>query len=69
MDIEDRNFKLIGFCIVGFLILYLIMAGIIADQDKKIERLEYKIEAQQKLLDYHNEVLVNINRKVQFPGG
>lgn len=66
---EDRNFKLIGFCIAGFLILYLIMAGIIADQDKKIERLEYKIEAQQKLLDYHNEVLVNINRKVQFPGG
>lgn len=66
---EDRNFKLIGFCIVGFIILYLIMAGIIADQDKKIERLEYKIEAQQKLLDYHNEVLVNINRKVQFPGG
>ena len=61
---EDRNFKLIG-----FFILYLIMAGIIADQDKKIERLEYKIESQQKLLDYHNEVLVNINRKVQFPGG
>lgn len=69
MDMEDRNLKLIGFCIVGFFILYLIMAGIIADQDKKIERLEYKIEAQQKLLDYHNEVLVNINRKVQFPGG
>jgi len=69
MDMEDRNFKLIGFCIVGFLILYLIMAGIIADQDKKIERLQYKIDAQQKLLDYHNEVLVNINRKVQFPGG
>ena len=69
MDMEDRNFKLIGFCIVGFVILYLIMAGIIADQDKKIERLEYKIESQQKLLDYHNEVLVNINRKVQFPGG
>lgn len=69
MDLEDRNFKLIGFCIVGFCILYLIMAGIIADQDKKIERLEYKIESQQKLLDYHNEVLVNINRKVQFPGG
>lgn len=66
---EDRNFKLIRFCIVGFFILYLIMAGIIADQDKKIERLEYKIEGQQKLLDYHNEVLVNINRKVQFPGG
>lgn len=66
---EDRNFKFIGFCIVGFFILYLIMAGIIADQDKKIERLEYKIESQQKLLDYHNEVLVNINRKVQFPGG
>ena len=66
---EDRNFKLIRFCIVGFFILYLIMAGIIADQDKKIERLEYKIESQQKLLDYHNEVLVNINRKVQFPGG
>lgn len=69
MDMEDRNCKLIRFCIVGFFILYMIMAGIIADQDKKIERLEYKIEAQQKLLDYHNEVLVNINRKVQFPGG
>lgn len=69
MDMEDRNFKLIGFCIVGFFILYLIMAGIIADQDKRIEKLEYKIESQQKLLDYHNEVLVNINRKVQFPGG
>ena len=69
MDMEDRNFKLIRFCIVGFFILYLIMAGIIADQDRKIERLQYKIEAQQKLLDYHNEVLVNINRKVQFPGG
>ena len=66
---EDRNFKLIRFCIVGFFILYLIMAGIIADQDKKIERLEYKIESQQKLLDYHNELLVNINRKVQSPGG
>lgn len=69
MDLEDRKFKLIEFCIVGFFILYLIMAGIIADQDKKIERLQYKIDAQQKLLDYHNEVLVNINRRVQFPGG
>ena len=48
MDLEDRNFKLIGFCIVGFFILYLIMAGIIADQDKRIEKLEYKIESQQK---------------------
>lgn len=66
---EDRNFKLLGLFTAGFFILYLIMAGIIADQDKKIERLQYKIEAQQKLLDYHNEVLVNINRKVQFPGG
>ena len=27
---EDRNFKLMGFCIVGFFILYLIMAGILA---------------------------------------
>ncbi len=66
---EDRNFKLIGFCIAGFLILYLIMGNAIAEQGKRIEKLEYKIEAQQKLLDYHNEVLVNINRKVQFPGG
>ena len=69
MDLEDRIFKLIGFCIVGFFILYLIMGNAIAEQDKRIEKLEYKIEAQQKLLDYHNEVLVNINRKVQFPGG
>lgn len=66
---EDRNFKLIGFCIVGFFILYLIMAGIIVDQSDQIKELQYKIEAQQKLLDYHNEILVNINRKVQFPGG
>ena len=66
---EDRNFRLIGICIAGFLILYLIMAGMMADQEEKIKELQYKIEAQQKLLDYHNEVLVNINRKVQFPGG
>ena len=66
---EDRNFRLISFCIVGFFILYMIMAGIISDQNDKIKELQYKIEAQQKLLDYHNDVLVNINRKVQFPGG
>ena len=66
---EDRNFRLIGFCIIGFFILYCIMAGMMADQADKIKKLEYKIEAQQKLLDYHNDVLVNINRKVQFPGG
>ena len=66
---EDRNFKLIGFCIVGFFILYLIMGSVIAEQSKRIEKLEYKIESQQKLLEFHNEVLVNINRKVQFPGG
>lgn len=69
MDLEDRNFKLLGFFMVGFFILYLIMAGMMADQSNKIKELQYKIEAQQKLLDYHNEVLVNINRKVQFPGG
>lgn len=62
---EDRNFRLIGFCIIGFFILYCMMA----DQADKIKELEYKIESQQKLLDYHNDVLVNINRKVQFPGG
>jgi hypothetical protein len=45
------------------------MAGMMADQADKIKELEYKIESQQKLLDYHNDVLVNINRKVQFPGG
>lgn len=66
---EDRNFRLLGFFIVGFFILYLIMAGIMADQQDQIKELQYKIEAQQKLLDYHNDVLVNINRKVQFPGG
>lgn len=66
---EDRNFRLIGFCIIGFFILYCIMAGMMVDQADKIKELEYKIEAQQKLLDYHNDVLVNINRKVQFPGG
>ena len=66
---ENRNFRLIGFCIVGFFLLYLIMAGMMADQQDQIKELQYKIEAQQKLLDYHNDVLVNINRKVQFPGG
>lgn len=66
---EDRNFRLLGFFIVGFFILYLIMAGMMADQQDQIKELQYKIEAQQKLLDYHNDVLVNINRKVQFPGG
>lgn len=66
---EDCNFRLLGFFIVGFFILYLIMAGMMADQQDQIKELQYKIEAQQKLLDYHNDVLVNINRKVQFPGG
>ena len=66
---EDRNFRLLGFFIVGFFILYLIMAGMMADQQDQIKELQYKIEAQQKLLDYHNDALVNINRKVQFPGG
>jgi hypothetical protein len=68
-EMEDRNFRLLGFFIVGFFILYLIMAGMMADQQDQIKELQYKIEAQQKLLDYHNDVLVNINRKVQFPGG
>ena len=45
------------------------MAGIMSDQQDQIKELQYKIEAQQKLLDYHNEILVNINRKVQYPGG
>ena len=66
---EDRNFRLLGFFIVGFFILYLIMAGMMSDQQDQIKELQYKIESQQKLLDYHNDVLVNINRKVQFPGG
>ena len=66
---EDRNFRLLIFTIVGFFILYMIMAGMMFDQSEQIKELQYKIEAQQKLLDYHNEILVNINRKVQFPGG
>lgn len=66
---ENSNRKLIHLTTVGFLILYLVLAAMIADKDIKIKELQYKIEAQQKLLDYHNEVLVNINRKVQFPGG
>lgn len=66
---ENSNRKLIHLTTVGFLILYLILAAMIADKDIKIKELQYKIESQQKLLDYHNDVLVNINRKVQFPGG
>lgn len=66
---ENSNRKLIHLTTVGFLILYLVLAAMIADKDIKIKELQYKIEAQQKLLDYHNDVLVNINRKVQFPGG
>lgn len=66
---EDRNFRLLTFTIVGFFILYMIMVGMMFDQSEQIKELQYKIEAQQKLLDYHNEILVNINRKVQFPGG
>lgn len=66
---EDRNFRLLIFTIVGFFILYMIMAGMMFDQSEQIKELQYKIESQQKLLDYHNEILVNINRKVQFPGG
>lgn len=66
---DDRSFKLLGFFIFSFLLLYLILIGIIADQEDNINKLEYKIESQQKLLDYHNDILSNINRKVQFPGG
>ena len=66
---ENSNRKLIHLTTVGFLILYLVLAAMIADKDIKIKELQYKIEAQQKLLDYHNDILVNINRKVQFPGG
>lgn len=66
---ENSNRKLIHLTTVGFLILYLVLAAMIADKDIKIKELQYRIESQQKLLDYHNEVLVNINRKVQFPGG
>ena len=66
---DDRSFKLLGFFIFSFLLLYLILIGIIAYQADNIKKLEYKIESQQKLLDYHNDILSNINRKVQFPGG
>lgn len=66
---ENSNRKLIHLTTVGFFILYLVLAAMIADKDIKIKELQYKIESQQKLLDYHNDVLVNINRKVQFPGG
>lgn len=66
---DDRSFKLLGFFIFSFLLLYLILIGIISDQADNIKKLEYKIESQQKLLDYHNDILSNINRKVQFPGG
>ena len=66
---ENRNFRFLDLIIIGFFILCMIMAGMIADQSDQIKELQYKIEAQQKLLDYHNEILVNINRKVQFPGG
>ena len=66
---EDRNFKLLCFVVIGFFILYLIMLGMMADQSDRIVKLEYKVESQQKLLDYHNDIMSNINRKVQFPGG
>ena len=66
----NKNLKFLGFCIIiGLAIFFIIIAGIIGDQQDQIKELQYKIEAQQKLLDYHNDVLVNINRKVQFPGG
>lgn len=69
LDLENRDVKFLGFCLLGLAILFIIMAGMMGDQQNQIKELQYKIEAQQKLLDYHNDVLVNINRKVQFPGG
>lgn len=69
LDLKNNDVKFLGFCIIGLAIFLIIMAGMMGDQQDQIKELQYKIEAQQKLLDYHNDVLVNINRKVQFPGG
>lgn len=69
LDLKNNDVKFLGFCLLGLAILFIIMAGMMGDQQNQIKELQYKIEAQQKLLDYHNDVLVNINRKVQFPGG
>lgn len=66
---KNSDVKFLGFCLLGLSILFVIMASMMDDQQDQIKELQYKIDAQQKLLDYHNEVLVNINRKVQFPGG
>ena len=73
---KNSDVKFLGFCLLGLAILFVIMASMMGDQQDQIKELQdqnkelqYKIDAQQKLLDYHNEVLVNINRKVQFPGG
>ena len=68
LDLKNNDVKFLGFCLLGLAILFIIMAGMMGDQQNQIKELQYKIEAQQKLLDYHNDVLVNINRKVQFPG-
>lgn len=69
LDLKNNDVKFLGFCILELAILFIIMAGMMGDQQNQIKELQYKIESQQKLLDYHNDVLVNINRKVQFPGG
>lgn len=66
---KNGDVKFLGFCLIGLAILLIIMAGMMSDQQDQIKEIQYKIEAQQKLLDYHNEILVNINRKVQYPGG
>lgn len=66
---KNSDVKFLGFFVLGMTILFIIMAGMMSDQQDQIKELQYKIEAQQKLLDYHNEILVNINRKVQYPGG
>lgn len=66
---KNSDVKFLSFCLLGLAILFIIMAGMMVDQQDQIKELQYKIEAQQKLLDYHNEILVNISRKVQFPGG
>ena len=68
-DLKNINSNITLFLTVVFVILFIIMAGMMSDQQDQIKELQYKIEAQQKLLDYHNEILVNINRKVQYPGG
>ena len=67
-DLKNINSNITLFLTVVFVILFIIMAGMMSDQQDQIKELQYKIEAQQKLLDYHNEILVNINRKVQYPG-